>query len=217
MPSFVDISGQKFGRWTAIKRVGTKAGGALWLCKCECGNTGEVRSNALRTGNSKSCGCYNVDVHRQACLDRNYKHGHSARGNKSRAYKIWGNLKTRRYHQKYDGVTICERWFNSFENFLEDMGEPPTEAHTLDRFDNSKGYSPDNCRWATMKEQQNNRTNNRVIVAFGKSQTLQQWSEETKINRKTITRRLDRGWSVERALTEKAVRGRNQSGFPNTH
>jgi len=216
MPKFVDISGQIFGRWTAIKRIGTRAGGALWLCKCECGNTGEVRSNALRAGKSKSCGCYNSEVRREVCLERNLKHGHSKRGDKSRAYIIWGNLKFRNKRKKYAGVTVCKRW-TSFENFLKDMGEPPTALHTLDRIDNSKGYSPDNCRWATMKEQQNNRTNNRIISAFGKSQTLQQWSEEAKIDRKTISKRIDRGWSVERALTEKAVQGRNQSGLPTAH
>jgi hypothetical protein len=209
MPSFVDISGEKFGRWTAIKRVGTKAGGALWLCKCDCGKIGEVRSNALRSGKSKSCGCYNLDVRREVCVKRNTKHGHAKRGNKSRAYKIWDNLKLRHHKKSYRDVGICPRWAH-FQNFLEDMGEPPSPKHTLDRINNTEGYSPGNCRWATMKEQQNNRTNNRIIIAFGESRTLQQWSEEFGIDGRTISARIQRGWPVEKALTEEPVVGKNQ-------
>lgn len=210
MPSFVDITGQKFGRWTAIERVGTKAGGALWKAICDCGNKGEVRSNALRSGTSRSCGCLNADVHRDVCIKRNTTHGNAKRSGYTPTYSIWINLFTRKYHKKYEGVTICERW-KSFENFLADMGDRPSLMHSIDRIDNGKWYEPSNCRWATMKEQQNNRTNNRKIAAFGKIQNLQQWASEYEIDRKTISSRLNRGWSPETAISEPAVKGRNQS------
>ncbi len=92
------------------------------------------------------------------------------------------------------------------------MGERPSLAHTLDRIDNGKGYEPDNCRWATMKDQQNNRTNNRLITLSGQTKTLAQWSENTGLGRKTISDRLRRGWPVEKALATEAKRGRNQYG-----
>jgi len=99
------------------------------------------------------------------------------------------------------GTKVCERW-TSFEAFLEDMGEPPTSSLTLDRIDPFGGYEPGNCRWATMKEQQNNRTNNRHITFEGRTQTLQQWADETGLDRKTISTRIDHlGWPVSEALT----------------
>lgn len=205
MPQFVDLSNQKYGRWTVIKRVGTKAGGALWLCKCECGNTGEVRSNILRDGSSKSCGCYNKDVRRAVCIERNTTHGLAG----TRTHNIWVNLKQRHKSPKYAHITVCAEW-SSFEQFLEDMGKCPTEFHTIDRQDNSKGYEPGNCRWATQKEQQNNRTNNLKITAFGETKNLQQWADDLGIHRRTIKSRLDLGWTPEQALSVKPRRGRNQ-------
>jgi hypothetical protein len=206
MPKFVDLSNQKYGRWTVIKRVGTKTGGALWLCKCDCGNMGEVRSNALRAGKSKSCGCYNKDVHREMCIERNTTHGLT----KTRTYICWDNMKHRdKSCPTYSDISVCERWMK-FENFLDDMGQCPTDFHTIDRIDNSKGYFPDNCRWATMKEQQNNRTNNRKVTAFGKTQNLQQWADDLRINRETIAKRLDAGWEPEKALSLRPKIGRNQ-------
>ena len=107
------------------------------------------------------------------------------------------------------GVVVCDHW-RVFESFLADMGECPSTKHTLDRIDNSKGYSPDNCRWATMREQQNNRSNNVLIEYQDQRLTAEEWSRRAGIKRHTIDRRLERGWSVEDALTVKPVLGRNQ-------
>lgn len=211
----MNLTGHRYGRWTVIEEVGRKHGGATWLARCDCGNEKVVKGNCLRTGSSKSCGCLNVEVHRRVCIERNTKHGLT----NTKAFSAWVNIRQRcenkstPAYKKYGakGIKVCERW-HSFESFLADMGEPPSLLHTIDRIDSSGDYEPKNCRWATQKEQQNNRSSNRVIRAFGKDQTLQQWSEELSIARKTITGRLRLGWPVEKALTEPPVIGRNQYG-----
>lgn len=135
----------------------------------------------------------------------NLQHGLS----RTRVHRIWLAMKQRCYlksintYARYGakGIRYCERW-ESFENFLADMGQPPTDKHTLDRIDSAGDYEPLNCRWATMKEQQNNRSNNRWIEFRGDRRTAAQWAEHLGIGRSTIEARIDRyGWSVERALT----------------
>jgi len=105
-------------------------------------------------------------------------------------YKNYGNR----------GIAVCHRWENSFENFLADMGECP-KGMTIERINNNKGYSPDNCRWATRKEQNNNSRNNRIIEFKGQKETLTRWSELTGIHFKTLHTRLRDGWKIEEALT----------------
>lgn len=108
-----------------------------------------------------------------------------------------------------NGITVCERW-SSFENFLADMGQPPTENHTLDRIETTGNYEPGNCRWATMREQQNNRGNNRLISHGGHSLTAPEWERRTGIHRATIEQRIALGWSIERTLTEPPTPGRRR-------
>jgi len=98
------------------------------------------------------------------------------------------------------GIKICERWRGYYNNFVKDMGIRPSKKFSIDRIDNDKGYSPENCRWATMKTQQNNRSNNRMITANGVTLNLMQWSERTKIDFKLIHARLSRGYKPEEAL-----------------
>lgn len=211
MPAFIDMTGHQYGRWTVLSRAeNNRHNQPQWLCRCSCGTERVLRAGTLRSGDTKSCGCIYKDADfRRRKSDAATRHGNACKGRKSSTYLTWCNLGTRKHHAKYNGITVCDRW-RSFENFLADMGERPSPAHTIDRIDNSKGYEPGNCRWATMKEQQNNRTNNRIITFQGKSQTLMQWSEQTGFPRKTISRRLDLGWSVEQALTIKPRSGRNQ-------
>ena len=110
------------------------------------------------------------------------------------------NLKYKHYGGR--GIGICERWSerDGFLHFLEDMGERPPK-HSLDRIDNEKGYSPENCRWATTKEQSNNRRSTRKIEFNNKTQSVQEWADEVNINRATIINRLNSGWSIEDALS----------------
>ena len=112
------------------------------------------------------------------------------------------NRNARNYHLYGGrGVTVCERWRENFANFLRDMGERP-KGCTLDRIDNSRGYEPSNCRWATYEEQANNTRSNRVLVFNGKTQTMTQWEREIGFPKRLIHDRLKRGWTVERALSE---------------
>lgn len=138
--------------------------------------------------------------------ERNHKHGHAHRGKVSLTYKRWLDMAYRVYHDPdYTEVHIDLRW-QSFANFLEDMGECPPGL-TLDRIENNKGYAPGNCRWATQKQQANNKTTNRLLEYKGKTQTLAQWSEELKMPYKTLFSRINQyKMDVETAFT-KPVKG----------
>jgi hypothetical protein len=161
MPLPIDISGQQFGRLTAISHTGTaKSGGRLWLCRCECGEVRTAPANFLRQGHIQSCGCLRVDRQRAAVTI----HGHDRPGAISREYKSWNMMIQRCTNPNYShyrnyggrGITVCERWRESFVAFLADMG-PRGVGLTLDRIDNNGDYEPGNCRWADSHTQLLNR------------------------------------------------------------
>jgi len=124
-------------------------------------------------------------------------------------YIIWSSMKRRcndpgcEQYKDYGlrGIAVCPRW-DSFENFLADMGKRPSKDHTLERMDNESGYAPSNCIWATREEQGNNKRNNRKITAFGKTLTARQWCKEVGIDYWRLIWRINNGWSAERALTQ---------------
>jgi len=157
-----------------------------WKFKCNCGNTKDIRIDSVVKGITKSCGCYNKSSHE--------KHGKY----NTPIYRTWRSMKDRclnKNHFAYKdyggrGIKVCIKWLK-FENFYKDMGERPHNK-SLDRIDNNKGYSKDNCKWSTQKEQSNNKSNNHLITFKGKTQNITQWSEELGINRETLYGRINR-------------------------
>lgn len=134
---------------------------------------------------------------------------------RTRIYSIWCRMKTRCNNKKSTqwkwygaiGIKVCDRWNSSFEAFLADMGDCPSRGHSIERIDNTKGYEPGNCRWATTKEQANNRRSNTVIEFNGKSQTLMQWCEELGLKRATVGWRYRAGWPLEKVFSRDAGHG----------
>ena len=128
----------------------------------------------------------------------------------SREYRSWQQLRLRCTDPKHAayadyggrGITVCERWLNSVNDFVADMGRKPTAKHEIERIDNNKGYEPDNCRWATRKEQARNRRSNHLLTLSGETKTVAEWCEIKRLPRSTVQKRLGAGWSPERALSE---------------
>ncbi len=196
-----DLIGKPCGRLTVLSKLPTSASGhAMVLCRCECGTEKPIRAEAIRKERIRSCGCLFADTHTT--------HGRSKRSESNCIFRSWEGMKARCYktdHNSYQnyggrGITVCERWLNSFEAFLQDMGERPSIKHTLDRIDNDGNYEPGNCRWATPEEQHNNRRDSRFLTHDGKTQTAAQWAREVGIPYITFMARL-RKWSVEKAIT----------------
>lgn len=215
----IDLTGQKFDRLKVISYAGTdKRGKALWKCECECENIVIVAASNLKRGITKSCGCLRSELSSKRILDKNLKHGDS----RKRLYRIWRgmidrtqNVNNCNYHKYGEkGVEICIEW-NEYKNFKEwALKNGYKDNLTIDRKDNRKGYTTDNCRWVTSKEQNRNTTRNRIIEYRGKKKTIVEWAEIYSINYQTLSSRLNKlGWSTEKAL-ETPVQGKNAGYKP---
>lgn len=200
--------GKKYGPWVVIEKIDRVKLSGKWtgLYRCRCSSCGtEEGILAKRFYYPPIC------VNNCNKKTRESKHGMS----RTNLYGLWSTLKARclsvndssykRYGAK--GVTVCDKWL-SFEGFFEDMGNRPTPIHTIDRIDNKKGYSKENCRWATYKEQANNRSTNRKIEAFGQIKNLGEWAEECGLSKECLKHRLDSGWPIEKAIAEPPMRGK---------
>lgn len=181
----------------------------FWVCWCDCGNPEYNPVIAcgrwLKYGNTSSCGC------------KRRKHRMAG----TRIYHIWSGMIGRCTNPQNDdyrryggrGITVCSNWRESFENFYADMGDPPTDKHTLDRRDVNDNYSPENCRWATRKQQNRNRRDNRPITWNGEAKLITEWAEDPRlvslgITARGLATRLYSGWTVEEAMTTPPVVGK---------
>lgn len=200
MSKRLDLTGQRFGLLTVISFSGiAERSRTLWHCVCDCGNPINMVGKNLKSGNTRSCGC----LKRSIISKRMKVHGKSA----TPEFRIWCGMRKRcnnknaQNYQRYGakGITICDSW-HSFQNFLRDMGLRPSDKHTIERIDNTKGYSPDNCTWATIAEQNRNTSRNRYIEFAGRRQCLSDWATELGTRNRVIAYRIRR-WGVERALT----------------
>lgn len=215
-----NLIGQRFGKLKVLEWAGKsnlrsaenpkKDVTDFWVCWCDCGNPEYnpviVCGRWLKYGNSSSCGC------------KSRKHRMAG----TRIYHIWSCMIGRCTNPRNDdypgyggrGITVCASWRNSFENFYADMGEPPTDKHTLDRRDVNGIYSPENCRWATRLQQNRNTRNNRYITWNGETKVLAEWAEDPRlvelgIDAGRLASRLYSGWTIEEAMTTpKVVNGK---------
>ena len=198
MPVFMDLTGRIFGRLRVIGVAG-KTGEPypkyLWKCACGCG--GEIITQGRYLVKGKTWHCHQCLQTRGSHLSSTPEHG------------AWCSMKERclcETHPAYGnyggrGIAIHEAWVTDFTAFLGHVGFRPSPDHSLDRIDNERGYEPGNVRWATRKEQCNNRRVNRRLACNGEDLTLAEWSDKIGVNQSTISERLTAGWSLERTLT----------------
>jgi hypothetical protein len=184
----IDLTGQKFGLLTVEKYSHTKNHRAIWLCKCDCGNTIETNSKVLKNGHTSSCGCLK---HRKGKNNPTHKHGET----KTSEYHTWIGIKLRCYNKnnsqyKYwggRGISVCDQWLDSFESFIADMGPKPSPKHSIDRIAVNGNYEPSNCRWATSSEQARNRRTRNISghngVIWNKNRG--KWQARIKLDKDT--------------------------------
>lgn len=192
----VNLTGMRFGRFTVIREAPKAGTRRAWLCQCECGRLKAIRQEYLRSGTGCQCECDKQASPRHRIPE----------------YKVWTGIRERCLCETNHnwalyggrGIILCQRWAESFDNFLADVGPRPTPNHSLDRIDNNGPYSPENCRWATHKQQMNNTRRCVLLEHLGKTHTITEWAAMTGLNRLTLSSRIKAGWTVERALTTPA-------------
>lgn len=205
MGTIIDITGQIFHhlRVIGLNPDKTNNGVNRWNCECECGNIVVHTSSNLKSGTVKSCGCKFKVLMQEA----HQTHGLTG----TPTYNIWKSIKQRTTNSNSidypnyggKGITICDKWKDSFENFNADMGPRPSLKHSVDRFpDNNGNYEPINCRWATPEEQASNKSSNIKYEFNGNIQTLTQIAKQTNIDYENLRRRLKRGQRLDDAINE---------------
>ena len=204
----IDMTGQRYGRYTVLEYVGQNSDHkAVWKCRCDCGTIKNVSGKDLRSGNTKSCGCYNLEKNRKNPALWKPVHGLSHHP----LMQVWSDIKQRCHNEKANcykwyggrGIKLCEEWM-VFKNFYDwAVNNGYKKGLTLDRIDPNGDYSPDNCRWVTMKVQQNNRRNNKMLTINGVTKTMSEWSDEYGVDYRLVKSRIAAGWEPEKALSQR--------------
>jgi hypothetical protein len=197
-----DITGRTFGQLTVERYLEKRGSSQYWECRCSCGVVKPVSYSNLGR-QTFSCGCRK----NKKTAERNYRHGLRHHP----LFHTWRQIHQRcekpKHHAFPDygarGIYVCARWSgpDGLQNFIADMGDPPSPTHSVDRRDNDGPYSPDNCHWATKKEQARNSRRNRLLTVDGRTQCVVAWAEETGINPNTLRTRLRKGWTPAAAVT----------------
>lgn len=206
------IPGAKYGKLTVVKEQEPLTAEHFVKVRCDCGNVKVVRYGNLQNGTTKSCGCLVHDT----LVSRNLKHGHAYRKTGlERLYKIWAAMlnrcfnKNNRAYSRYGGrgISVCEEWRNNYSSFRKwALENGYSDDLTIDRIDNDKGYSPDNCRWADRIVQQNNRSFNHIVTYRGESHTFAEWERITGIQQEKIRHRLAKGLPLEQVFFDGDLR-----------
>lgn len=199
---FQDLTGKRFGKLTVVERAcPEKKDKVYWVCRCDCGNYSIATSGNLKSGNTTGCGCLQIEARRKA----NTTHGQT----ETRLYKAWESMRQRCNNPKKDhykdyggrGISVCEEWDRSFSSFCDwAMSHGYGENLTLDRIDADGNYCPENCRWATVKEQQNNRRNNHLLTYKNETHSMMEWSEILGVDYCALKRKIRKGVSTEEAF-----------------
>lgn len=205
---YKDISNQRFGKLVAQEYLGLKQiskdgrRASCWLCKCDCGNTTEVTYHNLISGHTKSCGC----LHKEVVSKNSYRHGDS----RTILYRRYIGMKDRCYNQnatEYDqyggrGIRVCDEWFNDYTSFKRwSLDNGFRKELSIDRINVNGNYEPKNCRWATTKEQAENRQNNHIVRYNGKEYILTRIASEHNICVNTFRYRLEMGWDADKIIS----------------
>lgn len=203
------MMGRLFGRLTVVEFAGTdRHQKRKWQCACACGKSTTVGGGELRAGKTLSCGCLGTERRVAAVKISNAKHGRAG----SPEHLAWISMRRRCDYQKNKswksygerGISVCERWINSFENFYADMGDRPSPMHSLDRKETDGNYTPENCKWSTKLEQTRNRRCTRRLTLNGETKTLTEWGKLASLSANCIVSRLQRGWTTQKALSTPA-------------
>lgn len=205
----VDLTGKRFGRLTVLEFVPNgKNGNSYWKCRCDCGNEPIINGGLLKLGHTKSCGCLNREEKTKRIIKQSTTHNSS----RTRLYNIWKKMKQRCYNSNHTyyrdyggrGILMCDEWKNDFVAFRDwAMENGYADELTIDRIDNNKGYSSDNCRWVDKKSQQRNKRNNVYVEYEGEEKTLSEVAELLGMDNGTLWHRYKAGDRGEKLFRPK--------------
>lgn len=192
--------GTRFGMLVVTGLIGIRGGQRAFRCRCDCGKETIVLSGNLKKGNSKSCGCVRRKKSQERMKKLNLRHGETD----TKLWRTWKSILDRtenKSHPSYHryggiGIVICDEW-RAYEDFAKHVGQPPSDFHSIDRIDNSKGYEPGNVRWATAKEQAANRSTNIRVIVDGEVMILSEAAKMLGISKSTATRWVKSGKIVK--------------------